>query len=475
MPIPEHGRSRDEIAAILESYKAHDLDWRSGKIMAYVYDPGADAEAVVRQAYMAYLTENGLDPTTFPSLLRLEVEVVRMLIDLLRGDEQVVGNATTGGTESIMLAVKSVRDKARAEHPQITAPEMVLPRTAHAAFHKAAHFLGVKPVVVPFDPQTFQADVDAMRQAITDNTILLVGSAPSYSQGVIDPIAEIGALALERDLCFHVDGCVGGIHLSFMRELGYPLPPFDFTVPGVTSISADMHKYGYAAKGASVVLYRDKSLRRYQFFACTDTTAYTLINSTVLSTKSGGPLAGAWAILNYWGREGYRRIVREVQEATQRLIDTVNDTGVLRVLGQPAMCMFSFTSDSVDLLQLADEIKTYGWYLQPQFSTPLSPLNLHMSVSHGTVRNVDAFAGHLHASLDRVMQSPPIDYGRLKADVEALLQQGSPEALAQIMALAGIQGANLPEQMAPINAVLEALPDTVANTLLVDYFNELYV
>jgi sphinganine-1-phosphate aldolase len=276
MHIPKSGLSQDEVFAALMRYKAHDMDWKSGKVWAYVYDPGDETAQVVKQAYSLFLSENGLDPTVFPSLLKLETDIVRMVANLLRGNENVVGHVTSGGTESIMLAVKTARDKARVEKPHIMAPEIVLPQTAHAAFHKAAHFMGLKPVVVPFDPQTFQADVDAMRQAITDNTVLLVASAPCYSQGVVDPIQEIGALAQEYGLLFHVDACVGGIHLSFMRKLGYNPPDFDFTLPGVTSISADLHKYGYAAKGASVILYRDKSLRRYQIFASTDTTGRRL-------------------------------------------------------------------------------------------------------------------------------------------------------------------------------------------------------
>jgi glutamate/tyrosine decarboxylase-like PLP-dependent enzyme len=193
---------------------------------------------------------------------------------------------------------------------------MVLPRTAHAAFHKAAHYLSVKPVLVDIDPQTFKVRAEDMEAAITPNTILLVASAPNYSQGVIDPIVEIGKIAQNKNLLFHVDACVGGLHLSFLRKLGYPMPDFDFMVPGVTSISTDLHKYGYAAKGCSVIMYRSKDIRKYQIFACTDTTAYTLINPTVLSSKSGGPMAGAWAILNFLGEEATENCQR-CSEATK--------------------------------------------------------------------------------------------------------------------------------------------------------------
>ena len=475
MQIPRHGLSKEEVFTALQSFKVYDMDWKSGKVWAYVYNPGEETRQVMTEAYNMFLTENCLDPSVFPSMLKLETDIVRMVANLLRGDEGVVGHVTSGGTESIMLAVKTARDKARAERPDITTPEMVLPKTAHAAFHKAAHFLGLKPVVTPFEPSTFRANVQAMSDAITQNTILLVASAPSYSQGVIDPIGEIGALAQEKGLLFHVDACVGGIHLSFMRKMGYPLPDFDFSVPGVTSISADMHKYGYATKGSSTILYRDKSLRRYQIFACTDTTAYTLINPTVLSSKSGGPLAGTWAILNFLGEAGYEHIVREVQEATRRLVEGINQIEALRVLGKPDMCMFSFASDVLNVYQLADEMKKRGWYLQGQFSTPLSPRNLHISVNYGTLTKEDALLQDLRECVEIVKKSKPIDTAMIRGEVACLLQNPTPQAFAALAALAGIQGSELPEEMAMINEVLDALPDELANVLLIDYFNELYV
>jgi glutamate/tyrosine decarboxylase-like PLP-dependent enzyme len=473
MTIPKQGLSKDEILAALAGFKAHDLDWRSGKVLAYVYQPDAQAEEVVKAAYTLYLSENGLDPTTFPSLARLEHDVVAMLADLLGGDEQTVGNVTSGGTESILLAVKAARDWAHAHRPEIRQPEMILCRTAHAAFHKAAHYLGVKPVITPFDPQTFQADAAAMRAAITPNTILLVASAPCYSQGVIDPVAEIAGLAQQHGLLCHVDACVGGIHLSFLRKLGNAVPTFDFGVPGVTSLSVDMHKYGYAAKGASVVLYRDRSLRRHQIFSSTDTTAYTIINPTVQSSRSGGPLAGAWAILNFLGEEGYLRIVGTVQEATQRLIAGVDAIEGLRVLGQPAMSMFSFASDRVNVFQLADEMRRRGWYLQPQFSTPSSPANLHISMSYGTAPRVDALLADLRQAVESVQQAPPLDAAFIQAAAAALAVDPSPAAIAGLLDAIGLQAGELPQEMALINALLDALPDAIANEILIDFFNAL--
>lgn len=475
MTIPETGKSPDEIFAALAQFKAHDLNWRDGRVMAYVYDAGPDAEAVVKQAFTMYLSENALDPTTFPSTLHMERDVVRMTAGLLQADENVVGNVSTGGTESIMLAVKTARDWARAERG-ITEPEMVLCHTAHAAFHKAAHYLGVKLVRVPYDPVTFQADVDVMETAVTDNTIMLVASAPCYSHGIVDDVRAIAAVAQKYGILCHVDACIGGFQLAFMRRVGYEVPDFDFSVPGVTSISCDVHKYGYSAKGASVILYRGKDLRRHQIFACLSTTAYAIINPTVLSTRSGGPLASAWAILNYFGADGYGRIVADVADATRRLIDGISALPDLRVLGRPAMCIFAVESDTVNVFQLADVMRAKGWYLQPQFSAdPLRP-NIHITVNQSTVPHVDAFLRELATGVAETKQLEPLDTAVVKSQIDALLGSLPPDQLAaSLYQLAGITGSALPEDTAFINTVLNVLPRPVAEQLLLEYFNDLYV
>ncbi|MBI4702216.1 MAG: aspartate aminotransferase family protein [Deltaproteobacteria bacterium] len=293
MKIPEKSTPEDVLWHRLESYRCGDLDWRSGRAFGYVYDAGQRAAQVAKQAYVEFLAENALDPTTFPSVARLENEVVAMVACHLEAGPDVVGNFTSGGTESIMLAVKAARDCLRARRPEIREPEMVLPVTAHAAFHKAGHYLDVKPIVVRVDETSFAADVAAVRQAITPNTIMLVGSAPSYAHGVVDPIAELGALARERELWLHVDACIGGFLLLYFRRLGASVPDFDLRVPGVSSLSVDLHKYAYAAKGASVILYASRELRRHQIFSCARWTGYSVVNTTVQSTKSAGPIAGA--------------------------------------------------------------------------------------------------------------------------------------------------------------------------------------
>lgn len=474
MSLPEKGKSPEEIFEYLKIAKSFDAKWEEGQIYAYVYDPGRDVMEVGKRAYMAYLVENGLDPTAFPSLLKLETEVVRMVIDLLRGDQEVVGNLTTGGTESILLAVKTARDWARHHRPEITQPEMVICQTAHHAFHKAAQYFGLKVVLTPFNPATYRADVQAMREAITPNTILLVGSAPAYSQGVVDPIPEIAALAQEKGLLCHVDACVGGIHLSIMRKLGYDVPPFDWTVPGVTSMSADLHKFGYCPKQASVVMYRNKALRRFQIFTSTRTTCYTLINPTVLSTKTGGPIAAAWAVMNYLGEEGYKKIVRRVQEATERMIAGVSAIPELRVMGKPDMCLFAFTSDTLDMFQLADALVARGYVVQSQFGKPGAPRNIHISLQYSSVDTVEGFLNALRECVEEVKRMPPIDAEGIRRNLEAMIAANDPDLFTKAAEMVGIRGNSLPAGMALISTLLEAMPDEVQSQFLVEYFNNLY-
>jgi len=425
-----------------------------------------------------YLGENGLDPLTYPSYLRLENELVSMIANLLGGDETVVGNFTTGGTESLILAVKAARDWARVHRPHIREPEFVLPITAHASFYKAAHYLGLKPVPVPVRDDSYLADVDLMRGAVTDNTVLLVASAPGYAHGVVDPIPEIGALALEKDLLLHIDACVGGIHLAYMRKLGYPVPAFNFKVPGVTSMSTDMHKYGYSAKPASVVLYRNNDLRKHQIFACSRWTGYTVINPTITSTKSAGPLAAAWAVVHFLGDEGYMKIVREVMEVTRVLVEEIRNIEGLRILGKPDMCMFSFTSttEKLNIYRLADEMKLRGWFLQPQFGQQNSPANLHISLNRSSVPKAKELVRVLRKCVrDLLEQESGDETENLHADMMALAQDMSPETFEKLAPLAGVQGSQLPDRMEGINRVLDEVPDDITEGILIEFLNSVMV
>ncbi len=476
MKIPKNGMSKEKIFNQLESFRTNDLDWRSGRAFGYIFDPGPEVLGISKEAYSLFLTENGLDFTAFPSLLRLENELVDMARKHLHGDEQVVGNFTSGGTESIILAVKTARDYFRAKRPEIKEPEMILPTTGHAAFHKAAHYLQVKVVQTPVDPITFKADVKAVRDAITPNTILLVGSAPSYAHGVVDPIRALGELALEKGILLHSDACMGGFMLPYFRRLGAPVPDFDFSVPGVSSLSVDLHKYAYAAKGASLILYRNKDLRKYQIFACSRWAGYTVVNNAVQSSKSGGPMAAAWAVINFIGDDGYLEFARRKLEATRRVMEGIEKIPELRLLGRPEMCLVAFTSDMVNVFHLIDDMNDKGWYIQPALSFDNSQQHIHMSINVSNVKWIDKFLSDLEDSVHQVLNRKAEE---LPAGLQQALTSLDPSAMtgevfSRMLQMAGINGTELPRKMADINEILNMLSPELRERLLVEYVNNLF-
>lgn len=476
MKFPQEGISKDKIFQKLEEMRSNDLDWRSGRVFGYVFDAGAEAMEVGKQAYSLFLTENALDFTVFPSLLQLENELVSIAATHVGGDEDVVGNFTSGGTESIILAVKTARDYFRAKRPDILEPEIILPATAHAAFHKAAHYLDLKVVQVMVDAKTLKADVALARQAITPNTILLVGSAPSYAHGVVDPIRELGQLALDHDLLLHTDACMGGFLLPYFRRLGVPVPDFDFSVPGVTSLSMDLHKYAYTPKGASLVLYRDKELRRFQIFACSKWIGYTIVNNTLQSSKSGGPMAAAWAVINLIGDEGYLEIARKKLEATRRIIEGIERIDDLHMMVQPDMCLLAFTSDTVNVFHIIDEMNEKGWYIQPALAFGNSKENIHMSINASNVEWVDDFLADLELCVKKAktMKSGELA-GMVMEDLSSMdPSQLTNETFSEMLSMAGIQGTELPDRMADINEVLNPLPAEFRERLVIEFVNDLF-
>jgi glutamate/tyrosine decarboxylase-like PLP-dependent enzyme len=352
---------------------------------------------------------------------------------------------------------------------------MIAPVTAHAAFHKAAHYLGVKLVATPVDSDSFRADVSAMEGAINDNTILLVGSAASYAHGVIDPIVDLGKLALENDLLLHVDGCIGGFILPYLKRLGADIPDFDFRVPGVTSISMDLHKYAYTPKGASLILYRSAELRRHQIFACAEWSGYSVVNPTVQSTKSGGPLAGAWAVLQYVGDAEYLKMAEPLLQAQQSLMDGINGIPELRVLGNPDMPLIAFTSESVSVFHVADEMKERGWYVQPQLEFAGSPASIHLTVAPANVQWVEALLEDLSASVAAARELPS---GQIAPLVTAGLTGLAPEDInaemvQNLMSMFG-GGGGLPDRMADVNEALNAMAPEIREQLLALYVNQMF-
>lgn len=478
--LPPSGRPAQEILDQLTAFKQHDVAWESGKVLAYVYEPSLETKAVTKAAYSLYLIENGLDPTAFPSLLQLENDLIGMAINLLGGNDETVGSFTSGGTESIILAVKTARDYFRDKRPEIQVPEMIVAETAHAAFHKAGHYLGVKVVMAPVNRKTFRLDVDAVKERITNNTILLVGSAPSYAHGVIDPIEELAALALERDLLCHVDACVGGFYLPFARKAGYEVPPFDFQVPGVTSMSADFHKYGYAAKGASCVLQKNRALRRYQIYTCSSWAGYSIINPTILSSKTGGPLAGAWATFQHIGEDGYLKMVRDCQTAMAQCIAGIKQIPTLAVLGQPAMNMVAIRSNDpqVSVFAIADYMADKGWHLQVQLASSCGPEALHLSINPNNLPHMEELFQELKRAVASLQQREQPTEAMDVSFLVPMLDNLTPETfdqLAEGLGLGGCEGGGLPNQLEMINTLLNHLQPAQRNALLTEFMNKLFV
>jgi len=476
--IPDIGLTGDAVMERLEAMATNDLAWRSGRAFGYVYHAGDEIAALSKRAYARFLTENALDPTEFPSLLQLENDVIAMCVDHLGGDQDCVGNFTSGGTESILLAVKAARDAWTANHPGERA-HMVLCRTAHAAFFKAAHYFDVDVTITEADPETFRAVPSAFEAAVTPQTCLLVGSASQYAHGVIDPIPELGQIALRHGIRLHVDGCIGGFVLPFFRELGDDVPPFDLSVPGVTSISMDLHKYAYCPKGASVILHRTKDLRRSQIYICASWSGYTLANATVQSSRSGGPVAAAWATMRHIGRERYRELCAGLLRAREQVVAEVGAIDGLRVLGDPIMCLVAFTSTdpALNVFALADEMIRRGWYVQPQLSMTNSPANVHLTLTPANLPHLDHFIADLRASVDAVRERPPPE---LSPFIAQALQSIDFESLddatfGQLLAAAGLgAGGELPDDRTEINMILDSMSPGVRERVLQFFFNELY-
>jgi len=347
---------------MLEEATAEDVkDWEQRLVAGMTFPAGEDVVEVAKEAYLRFFKTNALYATRFKSLARFEREIVEMTADLLHG-ERAVGAITAGGTESNLLAVKSARDRARELHPKISAPEVVLPASAHPSLFKAAQYFGLRALRTPLG-NDLQLDLDAYRAAITDNTVLLVGSAPSLTLGMVEPIEEMAGVAAERDIGFHVDACVGGYFLPFAEKLGHPVRRFDFRVPGVTTISADLHKYGYTAKGASTLLSRDPDVFRHQVFryGAPERSDDWYVTPTMAGTRPGGAIAAAWAVMRYLGEEGYLRLVEKALRYMRRFTNGINAIAGLEVMGEPAMTVFGYTSRTLDVFAIADGLEQRGW------------------------------------------------------------------------------------------------------------------
>ncbi|MGZ4767338.1 MAG: pyridoxal phosphate-dependent decarboxylase family protein [Ilumatobacteraceae bacterium] len=402
MSLPQAGMSPEAIFAHLDELKRDDVRWREGRAFTLVYFGGDDVLAVAEEAYRRYSTENALNTDAFPSLRTIQSEVVAIVGEWLAAGAEGAGFMTSGGTESILLAVKAARERGRIELG-ITRPNVVLPTSAHAAFEKGCDYFGLESrrVAVGAD---WRADVAAMEAAIDADTVLLVASAPQYPQGVIDPIEEIAALAAARNINCHVDACMGGVVLTYLERLGESVPPWNFAVHGVTSISVDLHKYGYTAKGASVIMHRTKQLRSYQTYITDNWLGGLYGSSGILGTKGGGSMAAAWAVLHYLGDEGYRRVTSTARAACLQLADAIDAIPALTIRARPQTTLLAFGAADeaqLDVFAVAAGLWRRGWYVDRQGPPP----SLHCTVSNVHLGRIEQFVDDLRMSVDEALGS----------------------------------------------------------------------
>lgn len=405
--LPETGAPPQQVLEWMTHLRERETpSWQSGHVSGTVYHGGEEHAEFLSKVYALHVQSNPLHADLFPSTVKFEAEIVAMTAQLLGAqpaddpDQQIVGTVTSGGTESILLAMKTYRDWARAERG-ITQPEVVAPITAHPAFDKAAHLFGIRFIRTPVDEQ-FRANIDSMRRAITRNTIALVGSAPSYPHGVIDPIAEMAELAQAHRVGLHVDACLGGFILPFIERLGYPVPPFDFRVAGVTSMSVDPHKYGYTPKGLSVVLYRGRALRRYQYFTYTDWPGGLYASPTLPGSRPGALSAAGWAAMVTLGEAGYLEAARRIMETAVTIRKGIEAIPELRLMGEP-LFLIAFTSDTLNIYEVLDCMTARGWRLVALQRPPGA--HLAVTLRHTQPGVAEQFLSDLRAAVEEVKQS----------------------------------------------------------------------
>lgn len=397
--LSEDGRMWSEVRAELIGHKRHDFDWKAGRVPIYIYHDNEELLSVSREAYNLYFTENALGGRAFPSLVQMEMDLVRMSLSLFRAPDGADGSFTSGGTESIFLALKTARDKFRESISSETKPKVLVPRTAHPAFDKAGHYLDVEIERIPIQAD-LRVDVSALDAAIDRRTMMVVGSAPCYPYGVFDSIAALGEIAIRRDVWLHVDACLGGFLAPFAAEEGYPIPRFDFSIPGVTSLSADLHKYGFAAKGASVLLYRSTASKVHQFFTFNDWPRGTYSTETFLGSRPGGAVASAWAVTRYLGRGGYRRLARKTMEAKQKLIEGIGRIPSLEVVepSELSIVVYRSVDERVDINAVADVLSARGWFV----GRCREPQGIHLALNAVHSPVIEAYLTDLGEAVERV-------------------------------------------------------------------------
>ncbi|OFZ17646.1 MAG: hypothetical protein A2X86_01760 [Bdellovibrionales bacterium GWA2_49_15] len=454
--MPGQGTDQEELFALMEKMKHQDTKWREGQTFCLVYDGGKEISEVNKRAYNLYMSENGLNPSAFPSLKEMENDVVSILAHQLGSTGEVTGTMTSGGTESILMACKAARDWARQNLKITGTPQILMPVSAHPAFHKAAHYFDIEVVTVALC-DNYRVNIELMKNAITEQTIMLVGSAPNYPFGVIDPIGEISKLAQDHGLWCHVDACIGGILLPFYRKLGQAVPPFDFTLPGVTSLSVDLHKYAYAAKGASVVLYKNAEYRRHQFFITTDWPGGIYASPSMTGTRPGGAIASAWAMLHFLGEEGYLELVGTIKQTTEEFYRRIEALDGVKTVVKPEMSLIALASDQHDIYQIGDEMSLRGWYMDRQQFPP----SLHLTVMAGHAHSIDRFFSDLQASILEV-QKFSNRMSHTQTQIKKALIRSMPKGIISALVKKEVRairqsGGVIPKKTAPMYGMLTSI------------------
>ncbi|MEZ5994597.1 MAG: aspartate aminotransferase family protein [Hyphomonadaceae bacterium] len=393
--LPEKGQPWSTLEPRMRDLAKGDVKWRDGRTGLYIFNAGEDVERVQKAAYAMFSAENGLGPAAFPSIAQMERDVVAIGLSLLNAPPGAGGAMTSGGTDSIFMAVKTARDHARAKREMSGALNIVIPFTAHPAFDKACAVMDIEVRRVP--EKEFLADVAGMEAAMDAATLMIVGSAPCFPFGLIDPLEALSELAERKGVWLHVDACVGGYIAPFVRMNGVDLPPFDFALPGVTSISGDLHKYGYASKGASTVFFRDAAMRDFMTFDAGPWPLGRMITPTLAGTRPGGAIAAAWAVIHHLGIEGYREKQRQVTEARAKIESGVRRLG-FNVLGKPQLGIVAFAHPKADALAIYAQMHKRGWFT----AALLEPRALHLMLSpkHNEVAN--QYLSDLEAALHDV-------------------------------------------------------------------------
>lgn len=402
--MPATGKKSAEIFSQLDEFKQEDPNYKNGKVWSLVYYIDEAHQDFLKETYFKFSCENGLNPTAFKSLKRMENDIISATADILNGTDEVCGVVTSGGTESCLMAVKTYRDMAR-DKRRVKKPEMIIPESAHVAWYKASEYFGVKIRTIPLlDDLT--PDLNAMKKLISRNTIMILGSAPEYPHGTIDPIEEMGNIAQKHNIPLHVDACVGGFILPFMAMNGVELPKWDYRVPGVTSISADIHKYGYAAKGASTITYRNLDYLKYQMFVQPNWSGGVFASSALLGTRPGGAYAAAWASLQYFGKDGYRKLAEETYQAVSKLKAGVKSIPELDIMGNPQGPLFAYKSidPAVNIYAVGDQMDAKGW----QVNRNQKPNGLHAMVTAQHLKVVDQYLADLKECVAIVKANPEL-------------------------------------------------------------------